>query len=175
MNILWFFKSNAPGAGARAPHEVHFEFGGLRVVVWLAFVVIGIFLAWANWAQLDQVTRAPGTVIASSRTQIIQSQDGGTISDLLVREGDTVEAGEVLLRFDRTRMETGYLEARAKASALTATVARLQAEVIGTPLTFPPQLAQYPEFKKKPDHFVHQAPSRHTRRHCGTGGDDRDC
>lgn len=148
MNILWFFKSNAPGAGARAPHEVHFEFGGLRVVVWLAFAVIGIFLAWANWAQLDQVTRAPGTVIASSRTQIIQSQDGGTISDLLVREGDTVEAGEVLLRFDRTRMETGYLEARAKASALTATVARLQAEVIGTPLTFPPQLAPYPEFKQ---------------------------
>ena len=104
-------------------------------------------MLWSLWANLDQITRAPGSVIASSKTQIIQSQEGGTISDLLVKEGDTVDAGQVLLQFEKTRFETSYLEARAKAAGLAATVARLQAEVLGTELKFPPELKDYPEFK----------------------------
>jgi len=107
-----------------------------------------IFVLWSLWASLDQITRAPGSVIASSKTQIIQSQEGGTIADLLVKEGDTVDAGQVLLQFEKVRFETSYLEARAKAAGLAATVARLQAEVLGTELKFPPELKNYPEFKE---------------------------
>lgn len=148
MSFFWFFRAQRHLSNAHHQAANVARFGNLSAIVWIVFGVLGTFVAWANWATLDQITRAPGSVIASSRTQIIQSQEGGTIKDLLVKEGDTVEAGELLLQFDRTRFETGFLEFRAKAAGLLATVARLQAEVLGTQLQFPKELGQYPEFKK---------------------------
>jgi len=65
----------------------------------------------------------------------------------MVHEGATVEAGQVLLRFEKTRSEAGYLEARAKYAALLATVARLHAEVLDKPIQYPKALDAYPEFK----------------------------
>lgn len=145
MNIFWFLKSDLPVAGRFAPKKAS-SLLGLRLVVWISFLVLVLFGFWANWAVLDQISRAQGSVIASTKTQVIQSMDGGTIQELLVKEGDTVDAGQLLLKFDKTRPEAGYLEARAKAVALKATVARLQAEVLGTPLKFPADVKLYPEF-----------------------------
>ena len=146
MNFFWFFRNRAQSSSHNhAPADM--RKGSHSSVIWLTFLVLVIAGLWAHWANLDQITRAPGAVIASSRTQIIQSQEGGTISDMLVKEGDTVEAGQILVKFERTRFETSYLEARAKSAGLAATVARLQAEVLGTPLKFPAELANYPEFK----------------------------
>jgi adhesin transport system membrane fusion protein len=102
---------------------------------------------WAYFAELDQITRAPGSVIASSRTQMIQSQEGGTLELLKVQEGDVVEAGQVLAQLERTRTESAYLETRAKAAGLAATRARLQAEVFGGTPQFPAELKDYPEFR----------------------------
>lgn len=148
MNLLWFLKSHNTDVPQRYATVHTLNLGRLRAIVWLALLCVGTFFAWASWATLDQVARAQGSVIASSRTQIIQSQDGGTIKELLVREGDTVDAGQPLLRFDKDRVEASYLEARAKAAGLAATVARLKAEVLGTPLAFPPELGNYPEFRQ---------------------------
>jgi membrane fusion protein, adhesin transport system len=146
MNILWFLRSGNPiykdALDARSPNR----FAGLRLVVWAIGVVLLIFVLWANWAVLDQITRAQGSVIASSKTQVIQSMDGGTIEAMHVKEGDTVEAGQVLVQFDKTRSEAGYLEARAKMVGLIVTVARLQAEVLGTPLEFSQEVQAYPKF-----------------------------
>lgn len=148
MNLLWFLKSgDVHRSGQQAPADT-LQLGGLRAIVWLVFLCMALFLAWASWATLDQVTRAPGSVVSGSRTQVIQSQDGGTIAQLLVREGDTVNAGQPLLRFDKNRVEASFLESRAKAAGLMATVARLKAEVMGTPLKFPKELANYPDFKQ---------------------------
>lgn len=147
MNFFWFFRGRKTASNQHLPAHIA-RFGNLSAIVWIVFAVLLIFVVWAYWAKLDQITRAPGAVIASSRTQIIQSQEGGTINDLLVKEGDTVEADQVLLKFERTRFETSYLEARAKAAGLLATVARLRAEVLGTKLEFPAELGKYPEFKK---------------------------
>jgi adhesin transport system membrane fusion protein len=148
MNFLWFLKSHETDAPRRYAAMHTLELGKLRAIVWLALLCVGAFFVWANWATLDQVTRAQGSVIASSRTQIIQSQDGGTIKELLVREGDMVDVGQPLLRFDKDRVEASYLEARAKAAGLAANVARLKAEGLGEPLTFPPELVNYPEFRQ---------------------------
>jgi len=147
MKLFWVFKHRNSHAHGRFVPVSPLRAGGLRLTVWITFFTLLIFVIWSHWANLDQITRAPGAVIASSKTQIIQSQEGGTIADLLVKEGDRVEADQVLLKFDRTRFETSFLEARAKAAGLAATVARLQAEVLGTDLKFPPELNQYPEFK----------------------------
>ena len=118
-----------------------------RVLIWSCTAALAGVIAWASWAELDQVTRANGQVIASSRNQIIQVADGGVLSELRVHEGSVVKKGELLARFDRTRAETSYLESTAKAAGLKATVARLQAEVFGGTPTFPPELQAFPEFR----------------------------
>lgn len=118
-----------------------------RVLIWSSVLAIAGFMVWAAWAELDQITRANGQVIASSRNQVIQSPEGGVLADLLVREGAQVKRGQMLARFDKTRTEAGYLESIAKAAALKATVSRLNAEIFGGVPKFPPELGKYPEFR----------------------------
>ncbi|MFM7533333.1 MAG: HlyD family type I secretion periplasmic adaptor subunit [Rubrivivax sp.] len=97
-------------------------------------------LAWAATFELDEITRAQGRVIPASREQVVQSLDAGVLSELLVREGDAVQQGQVLLRIDDARAGPVYREAREKALALAALAARLRAEASGEPLVFPTQL-----------------------------------
>lgn len=119
----------------------------LGLLIWAVFAALLIFLAWARWAELPQVTRAPAVVISSLRTQVIQSQDGGTIEELRVKEGDVVERGELLVRLERTRAQSAYLETRGKVASLKAAAARLHAEISGGEPAFPPEVEEYPEFR----------------------------
>lgn len=119
-----------------------------RLILWLTILILACFITWAYFAEIDEITRAPGTVIASSRTQLIQSQDGGVLEQLLVAEGDVVKAGDLLARIDRTRAEAGYLEIRAKVASLAAKLARLRAEVIESDPVFPSDVNEYPELKQ---------------------------
>ncbi len=123
------------------------EIGTGRMLIWGSVLAIAGFLLWANWAELDQITRANGQVIASSRNQVIQVMEGGVLAELLVREGTPVKREQLLARFDQTKAEAVYRESASKAAALRATVARLNAEVFGGEPKFPPELAQYPVFR----------------------------
>ncbi len=118
-----------------------------RVLIWGSALAIVGFLLWADWAELDQITRANGQVITSSRNQVIQVMEGGVLTELPVREGAEVKRGQLLARFDQTKAEAGYLESAAKAAALRASVTRLNAEVFGGEPKFPPELTKYPEFR----------------------------
>ena len=118
-----------------------------RMLIWTCSIALLGVIGWASWAELDQVTRANGQVIASSRNQIIQVADGGVLAELRVHEGSIVKRGALLARFDRTRAESSYLESTAKAAGLKAAVARLQAEVFGGTPKFPPELQGFPEFR----------------------------
>lgn len=118
-----------------------------RILILASAAAIGGFLIWASWAELDQITRAQGQVIASSRNQVIQASDGGIVEDILVKEGAAVKKGQVLIRFDKARAETYYFETRAKAASLRAAIARLHAEVYGTEPKFPSELSGYPEIR----------------------------
>jgi membrane fusion protein, adhesin transport system len=109
---------------------------------------LAIFLLWAWFAELDQVTRATGQVIASSRSQVIQAIDGGTLQELRVREGDTVEANQLLARLDKAKLEASFLEARAKTAALRMNVQRLQAELFDQPIGFQEDAKLYPQFRE---------------------------
>ncbi|MDP4300760.1 HlyD family efflux transporter periplasmic adaptor subunit [Leptothrix discophora] len=105
-----------------------------------------LFIGWASVAHLDQVTRAPGKVIALSRTQSVQSPDGGVVREILVREGETVRRDQLLVRLDDTKSRAALAETQGRAAALKAALARLRAEVYGTPLSFPPELRSYTAF-----------------------------
>lgn len=123
----------------------NFETG--RLLIWGSALAMAVFFVWADWAELDQITRASGQVIASSRNQVIQVMEGGILAELPVREGSAVRRGQLLARFDRTKVEASYLESVAKAAALRAAVARLNAEIFGGEPDFPPEVLDYPEFR----------------------------
>lgn len=124
------------------------ERGAGRILIWGCGLALVAFVGWAQWAELDQITRASGQAIASSRNQVIQAPDGGVLAELLVKEGAQVKRGQLLARFDKTKAEAGFLEGQAKVAALQMAVARLSAEVYGGEIRIPPSAAAYPEFRE---------------------------
>lgn len=110
---------------------------GIFSVTVLFAVLLAIFAVWAYHSPLEEVTRGQGSVIPSSRDQIVQSLDPGIISEIKVREGDVVEKGQVLMLLDDTRSSAVLRESEAKVNNLQAIAARLRAEAYGTALAFP--------------------------------------
>ncbi len=105
-------------------------------IVRAALVVTGVLLVWAALAHVEEVTRGEGKVISSRQLQVVQSLDGGVVTEILVREGQVVEAGQVLLKIDETRATSGVRESAAQSFALRARLARLRALAEGS--TFQP-------------------------------------
>ena len=101
----------------------------------LVVVLICAFLAaaitWASFTELDELSRAQGKVIPSGKTQISQSAEPGVVDDILVREGEQVKAGQLLVKLNDTNTSSSQGEVQAKVTALKAQVARLQDEVTG--------------------------------------------
>ena len=129
----------------------HLRHHGL--ILWLILLALVVFIYWAQNARIDEVARASGEVIASSRVQVIQSVDGGVLSELLVHEGDRVKAGQVLARLDNTKVGAAVKEIEARLYALKAKNTRLRAEVTGAKkLSFPEvirqQYAEQAEFER---------------------------
>lgn len=115
---------------------------GVFSVIILFFVFLVVFVIWAYNSPLEEVTRGQGSIIPSSREQIVQSLDPGIINEMKVKEGDIVEKGQVLLTLDDTRSSAVLRESEAKVLNLQAIVARLQAEAYGTALIFDPAIPQ---------------------------------
>ncbi|OOF87675.1 hemolysin secretion protein D [Rodentibacter ratti] len=109
---------------------------GIFSVIILFFIFLVTFVVWAYFSPLEEVTRGQGSVIPSSREQIVQSLDPGIIQEMKVKEGDIVEKGQVLLTLDDTRSSAILRESEAKVQNLRAVVARLQAESADKPLVF---------------------------------------
>jgi len=110
----------------------------------VAFIMLAVI--WSLWAELDQVSRAPGQVIPTGRIQVIQSTDGGKIEQILVKEGDVVRKGQLLVRLDEVKLRAGVAEAQGKVASLKSSMARINAELFDRPLSFPPEVRGFPEF-----------------------------
>lgn len=93
--------------------------------------IIVVFIIWANLAKLDEITRGQGKVIPSSQVQVIQHQEGGTVQALLVRNGDTVEVGQVLMRLSDVGAQSELGTTEQRMIGLQAKIIRLQAEADG--------------------------------------------
>jgi adhesin transport system membrane fusion protein len=109
-----------------------------QLIVRAALVVVLLLVVWAALARVDEVTRGEARVIPSLQLQQVQSLDGGVVSEILVREGQVVEKGQLLLRMEETRATSGVRESAAQGFALRARQARLRALAEGTPFVPPP-------------------------------------
>ncbi|MDH4874582.1 HlyD family type I secretion periplasmic adaptor subunit [Pseudomonas sp. BN515] len=113
-----------------------------RITVWVACTLLLVALAWAHFAVLDEVTTGEGKAIPSSKVQIIQNLEGGIVSEILVREGQVVDKGTVLLRLDDTRFRSNKGETEADRLALMAKVERLSAEAEGREMALPEEITR---------------------------------
>ncbi|GGD25891.1 secretion protein HlyD [Franconibacter daqui] len=114
-------------------------------VIWLTLLGLVLFVVWAWFATLDEVTVGSGKVTPASRAQVIESLDGGIVNALLVHEGDIVERGQMLARLDPTRFQSNFGEASARVRALRASSERLRSELTGEPLKFSAESMKEPE------------------------------
>jgi len=116
---------------------------GASLLLWCMALFIGAAISWAYWAELDELVRGNGEIIPSSQLQVVQNLEGGIVSEILVREGDLVEAGQVLLRIEDKRFTSSVKESEVRDYELRAKLARLKAEAEGAefvpPEGFPPQ------------------------------------
>ena len=117
-----------------------------RLSIWMALIGIVVLIIWASVAKINQVTRAKATVIASARTQEIQASEGGVLTELAVVEGEAVQQGQLLLTLEEERAKAALDNSAAKAAALKTKLARLNAEVFGSALTFSKDVQGYPEY-----------------------------
>lgn len=101
---------------------------GASALLWAMLIFVVIAIVWACWAELDEITRGDGEIIPSSQLQVIETLEGGALSEILVREGDVVEKGQVLLRIDDIRFSSSFKENQVRQYELIAKAARLQAE-----------------------------------------------
>ncbi|PXX99247.1 HlyD family type I secretion periplasmic adaptor subunit [Halomonas sp. LBP4] len=104
-----------------------------RAFLYVVLLAVAALIAWSYFASIDEVTRGSGRVIPSSQLQRVQTFDGGVVQEILVREGERVEAGQVLMRIDPTRFVSSFRENRAQALALEARAERLRALITDTP------------------------------------------
>ena len=108
-----------------------------QTIVRAAIVVVVLLIVWASLAHVDEVTKGDGKVIPSRQLQLVQSFDGGVVSEILVKEGQVVEKDQLLLKIDETRATSGVRESAAQGFALRARLARLRALAEGAPFQPP--------------------------------------
>lgn len=99
------------------------------------------FIIWASIAELDEVTRATGRVVPSKQIQIIQNLEGGIVKQILVRQGDKVKAGDVLVKLDSTQFDADFNRNEEEYLMLISTLVRLRAESQFGELEFEPEFA----------------------------------
>ncbi|MEM7522088.1 MAG: HlyD family type I secretion periplasmic adaptor subunit [Pseudomonadota bacterium] len=104
---------------------------GPSAVIWLSALAVLLFVLWAAFAWVDEIVRAEGSMISSSRPQIIQNLEGGILAQLEVAEGDVVERGAVLARLHGTQFQSSVDDLRDQISAFEIRRLRLEAELAG--------------------------------------------
>ena len=119
---------------------------GGRAILYSVLILFAAGLYWASISEIEEVTRSQGKVIPASQIQVVQNLEGGILSEIHVKVGDTVKKDQLLLQIDQTRFSSSFKQNRAKYLSSKAKAARLQAETSGTPFKVPPDvLKEMPE------------------------------
>lgn len=102
-----------------------------RKLIVIAAAGIALLLVWASLAQVEEVTRGMGKVIPSSKTQLVQPAEAATISEILVRSGQAVKKGQLLVRLDDAQASSELGQLQTENERLSARSQRLSTEASG--------------------------------------------
>lgn len=135
---------------------------------WLGLASIGIFIlglgGWAGTTEIAGAVVASGTVVLEEGSKRVQHQEGGIVDEILVRDGDRVEAGELLVRLDGTTIAANRAVIVSQLSEAFALQARLNAESIGAAtIGRPAALATWPQSAPLDELFAAQERLRQSR------------
>lgn len=112
-----------------------------RILLRALFASLLLFILWASLVDIDEITKGEAKVIPLQQLQVLQSLDGGIVTQILVKEGQIVQEGQVLLQIDTTRFVSSVKENRSLYLSLSAKAARLKALGDGKPFVVPPEVA----------------------------------
>jgi adhesin transport system membrane fusion protein len=136
---------SAAAKGRRKPATLWAQLAaerGPRKLIILAAAGFVLFLLWAAIARLDEVTRGQGQVIPSSKAQIITAAEPSTVKQILVRSGETVKSGQLLVRLDDTQSSAELGQLQAENRTMTVRAARLGEEAQGGHFDCPVDVAK---------------------------------
>ncbi len=133
---LAYMRSLSAAVMQRSPRYI------MRVVLIIAALIICAVI-WAHWAQIDVVIRGNGKVVPASQVQLVQSLEGGVVSEILVREGDRVAIDQPLLKISDIAFTGSFEENRLLYYELKAKSRRLNAEAEGTNFVGDEELEEY--------------------------------
>lgn len=139
-------QNTPPNTPVRKPAPAVSAASASRLLIALVFFSVTALGLWAHYSELEQIARAQGQVIATARTQVIQSANDGLLQTLLVKEGERVKKGQILAQLDRSQAQAAWQDSLGKVAALKAALIRLQAEVFDRPLVFPADVRAHPAF-----------------------------
>ena len=103
----------------------------LRAVMYFWLIAVFIFVVWAKFALIDEIARGDGEIIPSGENQMIQNLEGGIVEEILVKEGEEVKEGQILLKINNEKSRSSFSSNSIKADALDAKIIRLRAEASG--------------------------------------------
>ncbi len=112
---------------SKPPHPIP------RAILGSLILLFACALIWAAVGRLDIVAVAQGKLIPSTYVKIVQPAEAGLIREILVREGEKVEAGQVLMRMDTTQVDADYHSSRDEYIRARLNLRRTEAELEGTP------------------------------------------
>lgn len=101
--------------------------------IWVLTIIL--FIVWASYASIDEITRGSGKVIPFGQNQVIQNLEGGIVDSILINEGQRVKAGQVILKIRNAKSLSSSLTNKIKYEELLAKKARLYAEANGLDFT----------------------------------------
>lgn len=137
--------SSAPADGSQPspPPAAHHAGRAARLGLWALGLGFGGLLLWAGLAPLDEGVPGQGMVAIDTKRKAVQHLTGGLVKEVLVREGDHVKEGQLLIRLDEAVARANFQSARQRYVGLRAMLDRLQAEQRGlTKITFHPDVLQ---------------------------------
>jgi HlyD family secretion protein len=105
-----------------------------RIVLWSVSVLVFILIIWAAIGKLDIIATSEGKLVPQTLVKIVQPAESGVVTELLVNEGDTVRAGQVLARLDTTLANADKTSVSNDLQTQKMQVRRLQAELKDAPM-----------------------------------------
>jgi hemolysin D len=124
--IIAEFQTDAVELEERVPPRI------ARLTLYGITALIAACVLWAALSSIDEVVIAPGKLITTKPTIVVQPLETSIIRSIDVAAGDVVRAGQTLATLDATFSQADVEQQRAKFAALDAQVKRLEAEIAGT-------------------------------------------